>query len=121
MSTYSQRGLPFCFFWHAIELLSQIREDFVQVWKVSTRYVVVIRPLRVVVVVNFLNFHQQVSLHFLENSDPGSFLQQRVSEHFRSSLPLFATRENIEPSAAGFPAHCATRIQPLLTRCSRAI
>ena len=36
-------------FWLAIKLLSKIRVDFLEMWKVSTRYVVVVRPLRVVV------------------------------------------------------------------------
>ena len=42
----------------------------------------------------FRNFLRQVSLHNLENSDPGSFLQQRVSSHCRSFLHLIATLEN---------------------------
>ena len=41
------------------------------------------------------NFLRQVSLHVLENSDPGLFLQQRVSLHVRSSLHLLGTLENL--------------------------
>ena len=38
-------------FWLAFELLSQIRVDFLEVWNVGTRYVEIVRPLRVVLVV----------------------------------------------------------------------
>ena len=43
----------------------------------------------------FRNFLRQVSLHFPGNSDPGSCLQQRGSSHFRSTLHLLATLENV--------------------------
>ena len=63
-------------FWLASELLSQIRVDFLEVWNVRTRYVEVVRPLRVVVVVVAtienstlrhckLSLQPQVSLHKL--------------------------------------------------------
>ena len=41
------------------------------------------------------NFLRQISLHVLENSDPGVFLQQRVSLDVRSSLHLLGTLENL--------------------------
>ena len=92
MLTYSHRGPPF---WLELKLLSQVRVDFLEVWNVSTRYAVMVRPLRVVLVVDVGIFLRQVSLHVLENSDPGSFLQQRVSSHVRSSVYLLATLENL--------------------------
>ena len=76
-------------FWLACELLSQVRVVFLVVWNGGTRYAVIAR-LRVVVV-GCRNFLRQVFLHILENSDPGSFLQKRVSSHVRSSLHLLAT------------------------------
>ena len=39
--------------WLAIEVLSQIRVDFLEMWNLSTRYVEVVRPVRVVVVNDF--------------------------------------------------------------------
>ena len=39
-------------FWLALELLSQVRLDFLEVWNVSTRYAEIVRPLRVVLVVD---------------------------------------------------------------------
>ena len=79
----------------AFELSSPIRVDFLKMWSVSTRYAEIVRPLRVVLVVDVQTFQRQVALHFLENSDPGSCLQQRVSSQLRSSLHLFATLGNL--------------------------
>ena len=60
-----------------------------------------------------------------ENSDPGSFLQQRVSSHVRSSFHLFATLENftlrhfdLNLPANGFPAQCAKRFESFWVGCS---
>ena len=39
-------------FWLAFELLSQVRLDFLEVWNASTRYAEIVRPLRVVLVVD---------------------------------------------------------------------
>ena len=41
ISKNSHRGLPFFVSWHATKFLSQIRVDFLKMWNVSTRYVVV--------------------------------------------------------------------------------
>ena len=45
----------------------------------------------------YLNFQRQVSLQVLENSDPDSCLQQRVSSHSSWTLHLLATLENLTP------------------------
>ena len=60
-----------------------------KMWNVSTRYAVIIGPL-CVVVDDFKNFLLQVSIHFLENSDPAAASLLNC----RSSLHLFATLEN---------------------------
>ena len=64
-------------------------------------------------------FSAQASLQILENSDPGSFLQQWVLTHCLSFLHLVTTLENstqrhflFEPPAADFPARSAVRFEP---------
>ena len=82
-------------FWLALELLSQVRAAFFEVWNANTRYAEIARPLRVVLVVDIEIFSGKLPWHVLENSDPGSCLQQRVSSQVRSSLHLLATLENL--------------------------
>ena len=95
---------------------------FSKVWCVSTRYAEIVLPLRVVLVVDIGFFERQVSMFVLKNSDPGSFLQQRVSSHFRSTLHLLATLENLvlrhfdlNPSSGWFPCTLCYEIRTLLT------
>ena len=106
----------------AFEMSSLIRVDFLRMWLVSTRYAEFARPLRVVLVVDVQTFQRQVALHFLENSDPGSCLQQRVSSQLRSSLHLFATLGNLTlrhfDSNLQLQAALALKTQTLLTGCS---
>ena len=82
-------------FWLAFELLSQVRADFLELWNVSTRYAVIVRPLRVVLVVDVGIFSDKFPCTFLKTRYPGVFLQQRVSLHVRSSLHLLGTLENL--------------------------
>ena len=66
----------------------------------------------------YRHVQRQVSLHVLENSNPGSCLQQRVSSHVRSTLHLLATLENLTlrhfdfNPTGWFPAHLAMRLEP---------
>ena len=75
-------------FWLALELLSQIRVDFLEMLNVSTRFAEIVRQLRVVFVVDIEVFSGKFPCTFCKNSDLGSCLQQRVSSHVRSSVHL---------------------------------
>ena len=52
--------------WLAFELLSQGRVGSLEVWNVSTRYAVIVRPLRIVLVVDFGIFFGKFPCAFLK-------------------------------------------------------
>ena len=111
--------------WLAFELLSQVRVHFLEVWNASTRYAVIVRPLRVVLVVDFGIFCCKFSHRILENWDPGSFLQQRASSHCRSFFASVShtmrTRRCVIlvwTSSGKFPCTLSYEIRTLLTGCS---
>ena len=73
----------------------KIGVDFLEVWNAGTKYAEIVGPLRIVLVVDIEIFCGKFPCTFLKNSDLGSCLQLRVSSHFRSTLHLLATFENL--------------------------
>ena len=79
-------------FWHAFELSSQIRVDSLKVWNVSTRYVAVVRSLRVVLVVDVQIFSggctilkSLILVHVDSSEFPHTFAQLCICEsHLRA-------------------------------------
>ena len=79
----------------SFQLQSQIREDFLEVWNVSTRCAVVVRPLRVVVDDDFRVFGGKFPCTFLRTWILFRSCSSEFPRTFRSSLYLLATLENL--------------------------
>ena len=82
-------------FWLALKLWSQIRVVFLEVWNVSTRYSVIVRPLRVVHVVDVGIFCGKFPCTFLKTRILVRSCSSEFSSHVRSSLHPLATLENL--------------------------
>ena len=106
-------------FWIALEVLSQIRVDFLVIWNVSTRYTVFVRPLRVVVDDDFPVFCGRFPCTFLKtrilfpscsSEFPRTFVRFCIwKPHLRTRRCVIL----IWTSSGRFPCtFCAMRFEP---------
>ena len=82
-------------FWLAFELLSQVRVDFLEVWNVSTRYAVIVRPLRVALVVVVGIFCGKFPCTFLKTRILVRSCSSEFPRTVHSFLHLLAILENL--------------------------
>ena len=94
ISIYSYRGPPFCLLtcaWVGVVSSSRLSRSVEREHEICGNCAVTSSRLNRWC----RNCLRQVSLQVFENSDPDSFLQQRISLHFRSTLHLLITLENL--------------------------
>ena len=111
-------------FWLAFELLSQVRVDFLEVWNVRTRYAVIVRPLRVVLVVDVGILCGKFPCFFLKtlflvrscsSECPCTFAHLCIcSPHLRTWRCVIL----IWTSSSWFPSTLCYEFRTLLTWCS---